>query len=218
MKPGRSKPPGRFLPIASFSLATLLMAAMAGLELGLIRSPLGDDRPPKAGAPEKPKPVVKAKELRRPRPNPSAHLRSESTQVVVHDEVTGGPATEPVSPESPARLSLREKAGPAGSKLAGEVDRGGKVNKGWKERLGLLHRRMHNRGIDAGSVARKAMDEITEITDPRAAPAPARLRGSPGPPPDGGQAAREPGFDPEFPDARRPRGLQPGPEGHAGLG
>jgi hypothetical protein len=46
-----------------------------------------------------------------------------------------------------------------------------KADKRWKERLGVLHRMMHNRGKDAEAVAQKAVTELAEVTDPRAAQA-----------------------------------------------
>jgi hypothetical protein len=163
MKPARSKPPGRFLPIAAYGVGVLALSALAGIEFGLIESPIRDDPSPRPVAPAKPD--VRAEAIRRPEPDPrpSQAPGSETLPIVVHDEQAAEPPARATPPGSPARLTTEGKA-----KIGSDL---GKADKDWRQRLGLLHRRMHNRGVDAGAVARKAMLEIEEITDPKAAPA-----------------------------------------------
>ena len=54
--------------------------------------------------------------------------------------------------------------------MVADEDQQRKADQEWRERLGVIHRRMHNRGVDFAAVAKGAIDELEAIADPRAAP------------------------------------------------
>jgi hypothetical protein len=159
MNPGRNRKPGQWPTFAALLLAALALVTSAGVEFGWVRSPFDDHEPPKPEAQPRatPKPVAKAKPAARPEPKPASPVE------IVHDE-------EPTEPVPPAAGPTVKHSPAVASTVKAEVDQT-KAARQWRARLALLHRRMHNRGVDAGPIARKAVEEINRVVDPSAAPA-----------------------------------------------
>ena len=161
MNPGRSPRPGRLPTFAAMGLAALALVGLVGIELGLIRPPFANVEPPLPGPVARPKPspkpVLRAKKAIPPATPPASPVE------IVHDEEPMPPAplasVQSAGPPSAVATTTKEEADPV------------KAARRWRTRLGLLHRRMHNRGVDAASIARKAIDELNQVDDPKAASA-----------------------------------------------